>query len=129
MKIYNLPITKEEKDKLWDLLDCQEAYCHIEDFVDDWNVRHRWEYQAYFNGRSSGYLVFCEGCIENEQVYARTGVGIDMNEDFSEWNMSELRERVRLIQEFDKLADDIVAEAVYLAENYEVVDETWTLPQ
>lgn len=51
------------------------------------------------------------------------GRSTDMDEDFEDWSMDELRDRVTLVQEFDKLADDIVSEAVWLAENYDVVEE------
>ena len=62
-------------------------------------------------------------------VFAYPGKAIDMDEDFESWSMDELKERVKLIQEFDKLADDIVSEAIYIAENFEVEEETVYIPQ
>ena len=53
------------------------------------------------------------------QLYAR-GKGIDMNEDFEDWAIDEIRERVKLVQEFDELCDRIVEEAAYVADHYEV---------
>lgn len=38
--------------------------------------------------------------------------------------MDELKERVVLVQEFDKLCDRVIDEAVYLAENYTVEEES-----
>jgi len=52
----------------------------------------------------------------------------DQYEDFADWDMDSLRHRVELIQEFDALADAIVAEAVYMAENYDVREETIFVP-
>jgi len=43
--------------------------------------------------------------------------------------MYSLRERVELVQEFDALADAIIAESVYMAENYDVREETYYVPR
>ncbi len=57
------------------------------------------------------------------------GRGVDMDEDFSEWSMSELRDRVILVQELDSLADEMVSQAVQLANHYDVVEEEILVPQ
>lgn len=57
------------------------------------------------------------------------GRGTDDGEDFGEWTMHELKERVRLVQELDRLADCLVETAVYLAENFTVEDEEYFVPQ
>ncbi len=56
------------------------------------------------------------------------GRGTDDGEDFEDWSMEELRERVRLVQEFDRLADAIVQEAVWMANNYTVEEEEYLVP-
>ena len=58
-----------------------------------------------------------------------SGRGTDDGEDFGEWTMYELKERVRLVQELDRLADCLVETAVYLAENFTVEDEEYLVPQ
>lgn len=55
-----------------------------------------------------------------QRVVAYPGRSIDQYEDFEDWDIASLRERVDLVQRFDKLCDDIVAEAIYLAENFKV---------
>ena len=104
----------------------------------------------------SGYKSFCTACGQKNwtsttetgticgvcrqakrrdfsQTHMKTGVcpgkAIDMHEDFDDWDLDSLRERVSLVQRFDQLADTIVAEAVYLAENYVVEEETIMVPQ
>ena len=57
------------------------------------------------------------------------GRGTDHYDDFEDWEMYSLRRRVELVQEFDALADAIVKEAVYMAEVYDVQDETYYVPQ
>lgn len=60
-----------------------------------------------------------------DEIFTCPGQSVDMYEDFSEWNMEEIKERVKLVQEFDKLCDSVVEEAIYLARNYRVVDEEY----
>lgn len=55
------------------------------------------------------------------------GRGTDEYEDFGDWEMYQLRERVELVQSFDKLADDIVAEAVYLTNEFVASEEEYTV--
>lgn len=55
--------------------------------------------------------------------------GTDDDADFEEWEMYELRERVKLVQEFDKLADDMVRTAVRLTKEYVVREEEYFVPQ
>ncbi len=57
------------------------------------------------------------------------GRSIDQNENFEDWDMYSLRDRTELVQSFDALADVIVAEAVYMAENYNVCEKTVYVPQ
>lgn len=57
------------------------------------------------------------------------GRGTDCDTDFDYWATNALRNRVRLVQEFDRLADDMVQEAVALAQNYAVQDEEYLVTQ
>jgi hypothetical protein len=57
------------------------------------------------------------------------GKGVDMDQDFEDWTLDGLRERVRLIQDFDRLADTIVAEAVWMANNCTIEEETYMVEQ
>ena len=52
-----------------------------------------------------------------------------MDEDYEEWSLSELRERVKLVQELDCLADDLVSQAIRMANEYDVVEEEFFVPQ
>ena len=53
----------------------------------------------------------------------------DDGEDYEEWSMYQLKERVRLVQELDRLADALVQQAVTMAQNYSVAEEEYYLPQ
>lgn len=63
------------------------------------------------------------------QVYTYPGRGIDMDEDFQDWTLWELRDRVELVQEFDQLADMMVQEAVDLAKHCSIEKESIFVPQ
>ena len=52
-----------------------------------------------------------------------------MDADFDDWSMDQLRNRVILVQELDQLADDIVSEAVWFAQNYEIEEREVCIPQ
>ena len=98
----------------------------------------------------SGYKSYCTSCgqqnykfvVENGTVCGRCqeptrrdyphihmrvvtypGRGVDQGEDFEDWSMYQLRERVSLVQELDRLADAIVAETVWLVENFDIRKE------
>lgn len=66
--------------------------------------------------------------IPDKRVYVTVGAAVDQDEDFEGWDLDTLRERTRLVQEFDKLCDQIVEEAVSLAENFSVEDEIIYVP-
>lgn len=63
------------------------------------------------------------------QAITFPGRGVDMDADYEDWPMNQLRERVILVQELDQLADDIVAEAVWFAQNYEIEEREVCIPQ
>ena len=106
--------------------------------------------------RPTGYLSFCTRCgqrnyrkvEENGNVcgkcgsharvnYRQTpmqavtfpGRGVDMDEDFSEWSLEDLRDRVRLVQDFDCLADEMVTQAIQFAKNYEIEEVEVCIPR
>ena len=62
------------------------------------------------------------------QIFSYPGRSVDMDEDFEDWSLYELRERTGLVQEFDRLADDIVAEALRIAEEHSVEERIVFVP-
>jgi ribosomal protein L37E len=57
--------------------------------------------------------------------FSYPGKSTDMDEDFEQWDICSLIKRVNLVQDFDKLADDILAEVIDMAKNFEVEEETY----
>lgn len=62
------------------------------------------------------------------QIFSYPGRGVDMDEDFEDWSIYELKQRTELVQEFDSLADDIVAEALYIARKHSVEERIVYVP-
>lgn len=168
IKIHNLDLPEDIKDKLYDMLGTDEPYDRMEDLLQDFAERHDYKWQVGPNGRSGGYLVLYSGgrkkleyksrcticgqlnytstsdtgCVCGRcgstarydlktPLYQRfvSGNAIDMGEDFEDWSDEDLRERVELVSDFDRLCDDIIAEAASLAENFDVEEEVYYVPQ
>ena len=117
VKYWSLDLPEDVKEKFWDFIDLD--YNEFYDIECDsliWSFRNKWGYSVGFNGRSGGYLVMYNAekiYNENKKRYEWSVYpykGIDMYADFNdkdEWSMNRLKERVELVQAFDKLCDDI----------------------
>lgn len=127
VKIHNLPIPAELRDLAYDV-----AYGAVES--EDFNFICRDEiaefkrdtgYAACFNGRSSGYIVMIdtERNHKTGELMLRPGRNIDQYEEFDdhdEWSIDRLRERVELVQRFDRMCDNILNRFIDLLKNSEV---------
>lgn len=77
---------------------------------------------------------YCGGILRvlekpQPQIFSQPGKPVDQDEDFSEWDIESLRARVQLVQEFDRLCDQIVDEFVYFCRNYDAVDTDILVPK
>lgn len=63
------------------------------------------------------------------QVFTWPGKSTDEYEDFTDWTLTAIRERVELVQDFDKLCDDIVSEFIDLCRNYRIIEEEILVPK
>ena len=79
----------------------------VDEIIAEFNERYAYSYQIGFNGRSGGYIVLYQGGIKNGGVYIK-GLGIDEDLEFDGWDIYFLRERVKLVQDFDLTCDKIV---------------------
>ena len=79
----------------------------------------------------------CGVCNEEARVDFKTppmrvtvfpGCGVDQDDDFDEWFLDDLQRRTVLVQEFDRLADDIVSAAINMARTREVLEEIELVP-
>ncbi|MBC8467977.1 MAG: hypothetical protein H8D56_00785 [Planctomycetes bacterium] len=63
------------------------------------------------------------------QVFTWPGKDTDMYEDFEAWTLTEIRQRVELVQDFDRLCDDIASEYVNLCKHYRISEEEILVPK
>lgn len=115
VKIWNLPV---DSDKALAALE-EDEYFQINQTIKDWEEDHP-GYEVEFNGRSGGYLVLTRS-TSHAHVFAN-----DFNypgdfDNYQDWKESveeyygsldaykeELLFEVKLVQEFDKLCDDLI---------------------
>lgn len=64
-----------------------------------------------------------------KRVVTYPGKGTDMGEDFKNWDIESLRDRVELVQSFDMLCDEIIILAIEMAHNYDIVEEEILIPK
>ncbi|MHB9068783.1 MAG: hypothetical protein ACYC54_00275 [Sedimentisphaerales bacterium] len=63
------------------------------------------------------------------QVFTWPGKDLDMGEDFHNWGLFELKERVELVQELDRLCDSIVETFIDTCRSYRIVEEEILVPK
>lgn len=161
MKIHSAGLPASITDQLYQLTQTDQFYSVLERKLRAFAEKHRYEWQAGWNGRSGGYLVLYQGGLKQSEhksvctacgqrnfrsvtetgtkcgrccaearvdfsvppseivVYPGKATDHGMKtEDFLEWDTSRLRDRTRLVKEFDALADKVASEAVRMATTY-----------
>jgi hypothetical protein len=63
------------------------------------------------------------------QIVTYAGRGLDQSEDFTDWSMDRIRDRVKLVHDFDKLCDDCVATFVFHCDNYSIAEKHIMVPR
>ena len=120
IKIYNLDVTDEEKEKLYDLLDLDESSFGIQMQFDMLNEEFNAKHPGYYvivNGRSGGYLVLSSDNVrdyQNEVNYPE------------ELSVDQRRELAEMVMDFDKFCDDYIAEILAIVNDSEIVEEEVT---
>lgn len=63
------------------------------------------------------------------QSFTLPGKSTDMGEDFVEWDMYSLKQRVKLVMEFDRMVEQCIKAFVDFCTNHEAVEETYHVPK
>lgn len=154
-RLYDLIYVPELYDRLESLIQKFNAR-HGYLWQAGWNGRSGGYLVLYQGGiQTSQYRSFCTACGQkNYTSIAETGTrcgvcyeearvdyktppkqiitypcrGTDMDEDFEDWSLYELRQRTELVQEFDRLADAIVTKSLRIAHQHSVVERTVYVP-
>lgn len=94
--------------------------------------------QKNYQAVPEGQVGFCGRCDAEArvnfeqahmQVFTQPGRDVDMYEDFGGWTLSKIRGRVELVQEFDKLCDDIVRTYIEICTNYRITETEILIPK
>lgn len=139
VKIYNLPLTKEQKDKFFELY-CDEnlideMYFHINTILEDFALEN--EFEIAFNGRSGGYLVAYNknnnsNVIDEDLIdFESYDEAIKYYKEYYSWSFrdcqAELKSKIERNFEicvlFDDCCDDVLNELKYLLDNARVEEE------
>lgn len=109
VKLHFLPIPDEYKDLAYDVIsgDVEAPYYDIDVRVIFDEFLHETGYALGFNGRSGGYIVMYDTCYSSctKQYAVYPGRSIDQDEDFSDWEDDDIKERVKLVMKFDETCD------------------------
>ena len=76
----------------------------------------------------------CDGMLRvlrepRPQIVTYPGRGLDEDEDFGDWAIEDLRDRVRLVQDFDRACDVALAEFFRFCDGYRVVEKDILVPK
>ena len=82
-------VPRELMDKAYEMLDVSEAYEGIKYILNAFAVRHDYEYQIGFNGRSSGYLVLIKGGYTVEKYFNKPNTQGRYYSDKMGWKSKE----------------------------------------
>lgn len=123
VKLYNLDIPKEYEDKAYELLEISETFDAFNELFSEFTAMTG--YTVGFNGRSNGYIVLYDTEYNHDTGILVTypGRNIDQYEDFENWTLEALQERVRIVILFDKLCDDCRNAFINILENYDIVED------
>ena len=116
LKVHNVA-DNDLIDKIFELMETENFWDNINMLINDFDLEHDYQWQAGFNGRSGGYLVLYKGGISKEgKRISYPGKNISDNEVPGD-----------VLRSFRKLAIDIVKSAEWMAKNYQVQDEEFTV--
>lgn len=128
VKIYDLPIPQDMRDRAYDIVGGAIIAPEFDFIIQDEFEQFTSDtgYAAGFNGRSSGYIVMrdTEWNPTSQTISIRPGRAIDQDENFEEWSMDMLKDRVEIVTRFDRMCDNILNKFIELLQNSEVETQT-----
>lgn len=134
VKIYNLDLTDEQKDKAYEFL-CDDNIDTTEYQLEQMTLFSTFYmktgYNVGFNGRSSGYLVLYDTQTEykdgKRNTHTYPGRSIDADEDFEDWDTDDIISRYILVEAFDKLCDELRDLLINYIDNAEIQEHEYTI--
>lgn len=123
VKIYRLDFPEEIEDKLTTII-CNNVKAPLLDnttYMLFCNFFNDTGFFPQFNGRSDGYLVMHDACLEDGKIKIYTkSVDDDLPYDCENMSIDELRKRTNAVQSFDKLCDKLRQLYIDVLSNYDI---------
>lgn len=130
IKVDRLGLAPKNVMACLEMLDVAEAFEEFSQALSDFDREHDHRWQIGQNGRSGGYLVLIQGGKGDDgRVFTQPGRSLDMGEDFTAWEMEELRARVSLVWDFDQACDQAVTSFIEFAESHTAEEREILVPR
>ena len=89
---------------------------------------------TWYKTEQSCHMDGCDGTLrllteKHYEVFTYPGKGLDEDEDFSAWGIDELRDRYRLVREFDELCEACVKAFIEFVKTHHVEEKTISVPK
>ena len=132
IKVHRLNLTHEQRLACYNLMECEDAYQESNFYATtDWFARrHNFRWKIGFNGRSGGYAVLYQGRQDAKGRILTACAGTDEAEDFAEWDLRSLKDRLELVWDFDDTVEEACSQFLAYALETEPTTKTiWVSQQ
>lgn len=130
IKVDRLGLAPKNVMACLEMLDVPEAFDEFSEALSAFDREHNHRWQIAQNGRSGGYLVLIQGGRGGDgRVFCQPGRGLDIEEDFTTWEMKNLRARVDLIWDFDQACDQAVTSFIEFAKSHTTEEREILVPR
>ena len=144
IKIYNLPLTKEQRDRAYEIIGdenlCNELWdLYLNTYIYDFKRLHNDCYEMYINGRSDGYIVVngLRGCLVMSEYINDADTYKQLVADIKHYYgctyaeaqreaRQQIEESFALIVDFDDTCDKMLDEFIYVIDNVNTETKTYT---
>ena len=145
VKVWNLPLTSEQRNKFFELCSDEQLETQLYDVINsiiyDYEAKNK-TFEAYFNGRSGGYLVLTQKKhngniiddehIENDSYDALIKYFVEYNGWSFRDAQAEAKRRINqdfeIVKEFDELCDELLHNLIYILDNCTIEEEKEEYP-
>lgn len=155
VKIHNLGLTSEQENRAYEIIHANSAYDEINSILRGFNGRSGGYLVIYQGGKNDpAYEMRCDTCgkltwYETEQpckmsgcdgtlmplkspvfqVFTQPGKGMDMEQDFEDWDDDSLKSRYDLVKEFDATVDECISVFKAMVDSCKVVEKEIMIPK
>lgn len=122
-------LSADDRSRCYDGLQCDEAFEDFREVLESFHDLHPcWSIGG--NGRSGGYLVLYQRARGDDgKLHCYPGRGLDMGEDFGDWDLNSIRSRAAEVRAFDEACEQAVGAYVDFCRHHKFVEKTYMTPK